>query len=238
LLLFKNKSLYNIFYKMRKDNRFQVIYKKLLALHGPQGWWPIRATYHPKNYAFPQTPEELFEICVGAILTQNTNFKSVEIALNNLRTKELLDPKKLLTTSDDLIKTCIKPSGYFNQKTKKLFIFTDFFLKLKNRCPLRHELLSLWGIGPETADSMLLYGWHQPIFVVDAYTRRIFLHLKLIDASFKYEDIREMFEQNLPPDYILFNEYHALIVEHAKRFYAKKPYGFDCPIGNYLSKRS
>ena len=223
---------------MRKDNRFKVIYKKLLKLHGPQGWWPIGAIYHQQNFAIPETPEELFEICVGAILTQNTSFRSVDLALNNLREHALLNPNNLLNASENLIKTCIKPSGYFNQKTKKLLIFTNFYLQLKNRKPLRSELLSLWGIGPETADSMLLYGWHEPIFVIDAYTKRIFTHLKLIDTSFKYEDIQKIFEKNLPLDYILFNEYHALIVAHAKQFYAKKPYGIGCPLKLYLSKTS
>jgi len=220
---------------MRKDNRFQAIYKQLLTLHGPQGWWPIRATYHKHDYDIPQTPEELFEICVGAILTQNTSFKNVDLALHNLREHNLLNPQNLLKASEILVKTCIKASGYFNQKTKKLLTFTDFFLTLNHRKPLRNELLSLWGIGPETADSMLLYGWHEPIFVIDAYTKRIFTHLNLIDATFKYEDMQAIFEDNLPKDYILYNEFHALIVEHAKQFYSKKPYGIKCPIKSYLA---
>jgi len=185
------------------------IYSELLKKHKKQNWWPINNVYNNKNYKVPENDKEKFEICLGAILTQNTAWKNVEKALENLRKEKLIDPKKLINAD---IKELIRPAGYFNQKERKIKVFTKFYLGLKGRTPTRDELLSLWGIGKETADSILLYAYKQPIFVVDAYTRRLFGFSKEMD----YDEIREKFEKALPRDYRIYNEYHALIVAEGK----------------------
>lgn len=216
------------------------IYKRLLKEYGPQGWWPlidVNGTnptktgsvkgYHPGDYSYPQNRHEQFEICVGAILTQNTSWLNVEKALLNLHTGNALNPKKILTLENSSIGDAIKSAGYFNQKAKKLKIFSEFYLKLNGKIPTRAELLALWGIGPETADSILLYAYNVPSFVVDTYTRRILTNLGLIEENATYDEIKELFEKDLEKSYIIYQEYHALLVEHAKRFYLKKPHGVD-----------
>ncbi len=210
--------------------KLKEIYQKLMRLHGPQGWWPVRAAYHKNDYHYPRNNSERFEICVGAILTQNTAWSNVEKAIENLRKAKLLNPKKILDAPEEAIQMAIRPSGYFNQKTKKLKVFSAFFKTLKGRTPDRSELLNLWGIGPETADSILLYAFGVSTFVIDAYTKRIFSCLKIIDESWTYDEIKELFETHLPKDKEIYQEYHALIVEHAKKYYSKKPYGTHCPL--------
>ena len=213
------------------------IYAKLLKMYGPQGWWPITATkgYHPGAYQYPLRGIDRFEIAVGAILTQNTNWPNVERAIGNLKRDHLLNPKKLLAAQQVAIEQSIRPAGYYRQKAKKLRIFAQFFLKYDGKDFSRDELLSLWGVGPETADSILLYAYKRPFFVVDAYTRRIFVQLGLIEERMSYEDVRQFFESRLKRDVIVYQEYHALIVEHAKRYYSKKNIGKDCPLLSYLS---
>ncbi|MFW6383300.1 MAG: endonuclease III domain-containing protein [Nanoarchaeota archaeon] len=203
-------------------------YCELLQKHGPQGWWPLMDVkgcnptktgssrgYHPGDYSYPKNEKQRFEICLGAILTQNTSWTNVEKALYNLYEINCIDPKKILKIDDEKLKKAIRSAGYFNQKAKKLKIFADFFIKLNN-VPTREKLISLWGIGPETADSILLYAHKKPFFVVDAYTRRIFSRLGVIDANDNYENIRKLFEDSLPRDYKVYQEYHALIVEEGK----------------------
>ncbi len=203
-------------------------YKELMEKYGPQGWWPLLDVqgknptktgslrgYHPGDYSYPKNRKQRFEICIGSILTQNTSWINVEKALINLKDSGLLTPEKMHNADIEKIKEAIRPSGYFNQKAKKIKIFTEFFLTLKGK-PKRDELLQLWGIGPETADSILLYAYKIPVFVVDAYTRRIFSSFSIIDKNDHYEKIRELFENNLPRDYRIYQEYHALIVEHSK----------------------
>lgn len=211
-------------------NQVQEIYQKLFTLHGPQGWWPIEGKYHKDNFEFPKNELERFEICLGTILTQNTTWNNAELCLNNLKKAKLLDPQKLLSADETFFMNAIRPSGYFNQKSKKIRLFAEFYLKLGEKIPERQELLNLWGIGPETADSMLLYAFKIPHFVVDAYTKRIFFHLKLINPEWSYERIKAFFENNLNADFKIYQEYHALIVEHAKKYYSKKPYGLHCPL--------
>lgn len=208
----------------------QEIYQKLMKLHGPQGWWPVAGLYHLNDYSYPRNENERFEICIGAILTQNTAWTNVEIAIEQLRTAKILTAKKLLAASDLSIQNAIRPSGYFNQKTKKLKIFARFYLEKKGGIPRREELLELWGIGPETADSILLYAYGQKEFVVDAYTKRIFSRLKIIKEDWTYKKVKALFEENLPKNKEIYQEYHALIVEHAKKYYSKKPYGANCPL--------
>ena len=224
------------------------IYSFLLKEYGQQGWWPLLGQkgskptktgsvtgYHPGNYDLPKTRNQIFEVCLGAILTQNTGWPQVEMALNRLHEKNCLVPEKILGMDIEALKEAIRPAGYFNQKAKKVEIFTRYFLDLgQNRIPTREELLSLWGIGPETADSMLLYAFKVPTFVVDAYTRRIFTRLGMVQEKSGYDDIKSLFEQSLPKDLALYQEYHALIVEHAKRFYQKKSNHEHCPLSQWL----
>lgn len=217
-------------------------------MYGPQGWWPLLELnndkklnitkggslrgYHPGNYSYPRTEEQRFEMLIGAVLTQNTAWTCVEKALSNLKKLILLNPERLLKAKDSAIQEAIKPAGYFNQKTKYVKEITKFFIKLKGRIPKREELLTIRGIGNETADSILLYAYKQPEFVVDAYTKRTFFHLGAIKENAKYIEIKKLFEDNLPKDFKLFQEYHALLVEHAKRYYSKKPYGMKDPLRN------
>ncbi len=210
-------------------SEYEAIYNRLLAHHGRQGWWPVSelntqkyGTYHPGDYSYPRNDDQRFEIAVGAILTQNTAWTNVEKAIINLIQAGLMQPEFVSEQNLDVIKQAIRPAGYFNQKAKKLIIFAQFFSGLKGRIPQRKELLDLWGIGPETADSILLYAYCIPSFVIDAYTKRIFVSLGLISERAKYEEIRNIFETNLPSSVELYQEYHALIVAHAKQYYSKK----------------
>jgi endonuclease-3 related protein len=146
----------------------------------------------------------------------------VEKALVALHAKGALTPTKLAALSLPALKSSIRPAGYYNQKAKKLRIFTKFYQDLKGRMPTRDELLDLWGIGPETADSILLYAYGMPVFVIDAYTRRVLASRKLARHDADYHDLQQMFHEQLPVDAALFNEYHALIVEHGKRLKQRK----------------
>jgi endonuclease-3 related protein len=217
------------------------IYSALFAKYGPQGWWPLmdhKGTnptktgsiqgYHPGEYDFPKDKNQAFEICIGAILAQNTAWPNVEKALQNLKRTNALQPKGLLKLSDGKLKESIKPAGYYNQKARTLREFARFFANLATRAPAREELLEIWGIGKETADSMLLYAFKAPTFVVDAYTRRIFSHLGYFKENADYDEIKAFFEKQLKPDVALYQEFHALLVEHAKRYYSTKPYGEGC----------
>lgn len=195
----------------------QDCYFELLDKYDYQGWWPIgNVGYHPGEYDYPRDNDEIFEICIGAILTQNTNWKNVEKALEKLRDIRLINPKKILEADDETLKEAIKSSGYYNQKAERLKIFSKYFLQLDGRTPTREELLELKGIGFETADSILLYAFKIPTFVIDAYTKRFLLKLGLIDEKAKYEDMKEIFEDNLDKDYRIYQEYHALIVRDVK----------------------
>jgi endonuclease-3 related protein len=224
-------------------NNIQLIYKELLKMYGPQGWWPmldckgVNPTktgaikgYHPGDYTYPKTEDQKFEICLGSILTQNTAWPNVEKALLNLKKLDAINPKRLLALKDETLKEAIRPAGYFNQKARKLKEFTQFYINLSKRVPTRDELLQIWGIGKETADSMLLFAYKVPIFKIDAYTKRIFLNLKLINPNDEYDEIKQLFESNLEKDFIIYQEYHALIVEHAKRYYMKKADRQLCPL--------
>ncbi len=231
-----------------QSNKIYKIYKILHHTYGPQGWWPVSGkgkengvkddaghllNYHPNNYSYPNTESQKFEICAGAILTQNTGWIGAEKALLNLKKINALNPSVILKMDEWELKSAIRPAGYYNQKSSKLRKFSSFFLSLNKRTPSREELLSVWGIGKETADSMLLYAFKKPTFVVDAYTKRIFANLGFMDETSSYDEIKDLFEKNLKPDLAVYQEYHALIVEHAKRHYSKKPYGINCFLKNY-----
>jgi endonuclease III related protein len=212
------------------------IYKSLLKSYGHQGWWPLLCLsksdkdkqnnfskgYHPGDYSYPENDSQKFEICTGAILTQNTAWTNVEKALINLYNQKLLVAKSIRDINLDKLKEYIRPAGYYNQKAIYLKELAGFYVSIKGKTPSRDLLLSVKGIGPETADSILLYAYNQPEFVVDAYTKRMFSHLGLFDKNVKYHEIKELFEKNIPKDAIIYQEYHALIVQHAKNNYSRK----------------
>ena len=206
------------------------VYRQLYKAYGPQQWWPA---------------DSPFEVMVGAILTQNTNWQNVEKAIGNLKANSMLTAAAIAGCQEERLAEIIRPSGYYRQKADRLRKFCRFFLEsgqteaLKQQPlpELRRLLLALHGIGPETADSMLLYALDQPVFVVDAYTRRIFSRLGLLDARIGYEAIRHDFESQLEPSVPLFQEYHALIVEHAKRHCRVSPACTDCPLAGQCPSR-
>lgn len=221
------------------------IFTKLLDSYSYQGWWPITdydgenptktgstRGYHPKDYSFPRNSLQKFEIIVGAVLTQNTSWPQVEKSIINLKEAINLTPFEILNMDENEFKSAIKPSGYYNQKYNYLRNISEFYISLQGSTPLRKDLLSVKGIGPETADSILLYAYGEKEFVVDAYTRRIFSHLGLINKKDSYNKIKKLFEDNFEGEVNDYQEYHALIVEHAKNYYFKKPYGANDNILN------
>lgn len=222
------------------------IYDYLLDAYGPQGWWPLTELhdnsgtnptktgsiqgYHPGDYTYPHTKNQQFEIICGALLTQNTGWPQVEKALLNLKQLNALSPEAVLSLDPEILKNAIKPAGYYNQKAARLKILAGWFSNLKDITPTREELLSLKGVGPETADSILLYAFKQPSFVVDAYTRRIVTNLSLVEEKARYDEIKTLFEENFQEDLAVYQEYHALLVEHAKRYYQKNRNSAKCPL--------
>jgi endonuclease-3 related protein len=192
------------------------VYKKLHAAYGAQHWWP---------------GETKFEIMVGAVLTQNTAWINVERAIGNLKRAKALTPEKILAAHPKRLASWVKPSGYFNVKAKRLRAMCRWLVEqggirqlAKLPTPaLRHALLAVHGIGPETADDILLYAFDRPVFVIDTYTQRIFNRLGIGRGTEDYETLRRMFERALEPDVPLFNEYHALIVRHGKDVCKTKP---------------
>jgi len=204
------------------------LYKKLFSLYGTQGWWPVRSEhkgrgYHPGEFGLPKTRKGKFEVCMGAILTQNTAWTQVEKALINLFVAKINTPEKILETDEETVATLISPAGYRNQKTKYLKNIAQWFIEnfgLKE--PSRDKLLQVKGVGRETADSILLYAFHLPTFVIDAYTKRTLAALKIFDEKTPYETLRLWFMENLELSVPLFQEYHALFVEVGKnREYSK-----------------
>jgi len=213
------------------------IYKKLYKKFGPQGWWPttLDNELHPQHHGIaPRNEKERFEIIIGAILTQNTNWKNVEKAMFNLNKEKLIDINKIKKISVKKLGSLIRPSGYYNQKAERLKLAVEFFFGNKN--PSREELLGLKGIGPETADSILLYAFNKPVFVVDAYTKRIFSRLGFCDGKCSYTELQELFHKNLPKKVKLFNEYHALLVELGKNYCTKKPKCKNCLLNKLCKK--
>lgn len=215
------------------SNELIKIYQCLYSHYGPQGWWPVyksdsdytssRKAYHPKNYKIPQTSFESFQIITGAILTQNTNWNNVVRALYNLNKAGINSFNKILTTKDNQLAEYIRPSGYYNQKAKKLKQAAEYFSLLKQR-PMRNEILSIWGIGEETADSILLYAFHEPFFVVDAYTKRFLFRKKIIPSTkTDYSKVQSLFIHHFPQDTDQYKEFHALLVQHGKEYCKAKP---------------
>lgn len=210
---------------MSSCDKLMEIYGLLLERYGEQGWWP---------------GESRIEIIVGAILTQNTNWGNVEKAINNLKEVECLDVESLYKIEIERLAELIRPAGYYNIKAKRLKNFMNwleskygldlYVVSNVDTWTLREQLLSIKGVGRETADSILLYGFEREVFVVDAYTCRIMCRHGLIDREFDYEQVREFFESNLDNNSQLFNEYHALLVQVGKNHCKVKPKCEGCPL--------
>ncbi len=203
--------------------RLREVFDSLYGFHGPQHWWPA------------QSP---FEVMVGAVLTQNTAWTNVERALERLTARIPLHPQAILDLPLDELARLLQPSGYFNVKARRLRVFCEGFvaqggmdrLAALETGELRRRLLAMVGIGPETADDMLLYAFARPVFVVDAYTRRVFARLGLLAGHEGYETIRAEFEFALGPEVPLYNEYHALIVRHGKDVCRTRPRCPECAL--------
>ncbi len=201
------------------------IYTKLYKAFGPQHWWP------------GETP---FEVAVGAILTQNTNWGNVEKAIDTLKRERMLNASAIQKINPERLASLIRPAGYFNVKAKRLKHFVDFFLKeyggrmavmkQEEAEVIREKLLGVNGIGPETADSIILYALEKPVFVVDAYTKRVLSRHTVMDHDAPYDSFQELFHSNLKRDVRLFNEYHALFVRVAKEHCRTKPRCGKCPL--------
>ena len=216
--------------KTQTQNILLKIYNSLYDFFGPLNWWP------------GDTP---FEIMMGAILTQNTSWSNAEKAINNLKKENLLEPQELYRINQEELAQLIKPSGYYNIKAQRLKNFINLFVNefegsaekmfSGDGRELRKKLLKVNGIGPETADSILLYAGKKPFFVVDAYTKRIFSRHKLISKDSTYYQIQKFFIKNLDRDVKLFNEFHAQIVMLGKTICtSKNPDCAKCPIA-YLN---
>lgn len=261
-------------------NKIMQIYKELLKMYGHQGWWPIinnntlLCEYHLNA---PRNEEERFEIAVGAILaqntqwypnvvraiqqlkvgrllkkeewevikkaeihkgiirerprkqttnhilTQNTSWKNVEKAIKNLKEKNFLNKETIQNIPEKELALLIRPAGYYNQKARKLKAFVKFDGRIT-----RENLLNIWGLGPETVDSILLYAYNKPIFVIDAYTKRVMNRLGYKEQT--YDELQSLFMKSLPEDTQLFNEFHALLVELGKNYCKTKPLCEECPI--------
>ncbi len=201
------------------------VYRILFAAYGPQHWWPARTRW---------------EMMVGAVLTQNTSWTSVEKALANLRRARALSVAGLRAMPDAELRRCLRPAGYYNQKTKTLRALLAWLdgmqggaLRRAERVStavLRAQLLDIRGIGPETADCILLYGYGRAVFVIDAYTRRSGERLGLLPRGCTYAAAQAYFMAHLPPDEQLFNEYHALLVQLGKDCCRPQPRCADCPL--------
>ncbi len=201
------------------------IYQRLYEFFGAQRWWP---------------GETVEEIIIGAVLTQNTNWENVERAIDNLKEAHALSLKKIATLSAEKLSALIRPSGYFNVKEKRLRAVAEYFVRRCNgdpsrlkgipTCRLRKELLGVYGVGRETADSILLYALGRRIFVVDAYTMRMGRRHGLLSEKDDYEDARRVFESSLKKSVRLYNEYHALIVRLGKEYCKPHSHCDGCPL--------
>jgi endonuclease-3 related protein len=210
--------------------RLTAIFRALLKAYGPQHWWP---------------GDTAFEVMVGAVLTQNAAWSNVEKAIANIRDRGLLAPSRLAAVPRRRLAALIRPSGYFNVKAQRLHNLVAFLMdhhqgsvkRMFRRDPvvLRQELLAVNGIGPETADSILLYAGNKPLFVVDAYTKRVFSRHGIVSSDASYDQVQRLFMGGLPRDARLYNEYHALIVRLGKeRCKKSRPRCEGCPLEAHL----
>ncbi|MBK8268372.1 MAG: endonuclease III domain-containing protein [Planctomycetes bacterium] len=211
---------------MRRE--LQAIYDALLRAYGPRNWWP---------------GESKTEVVIGAILTQNTNWKNVEKAMERLRHGNLIDWSRLRDIPNEELAVVIKPAGYQNLKARRLKNFVTWLWQHHGGCldplkdvpldEIRKSLLSINGIGPETADSILLYALERPSFVVDTFTGRLARRHGLIHPAHTYAELKQLFELHLAPDVAGYNEYHALIVEVGKRNCGPTPRCAGCPLERF-----
>lgn len=207
------------------SDKLNEIYELLLQAYGPQHWWPA---------------ESPLEVLVGAVLTQNTNWQGVEKAMASLKLHNLLDPHKLQAIPTEDLARLIKPTGYYNLKARRLKNLIEFVteaysgdLETMGQAEtghLRKKLLAVNGVGPETADSILLYALQKPVFVVDTYTYRVMSRHGLVGEEVSYDELQELFTQHLPLEMKLFNEYHALLVRVGKLHCQRKPRCQGCPL--------
>lgn len=208
------------------QNKLLLIYNKLYSHFGPQHWWP------------GETP---FEVAVGAILTQNTNWGNVEKAIYNLIREGKLNAPAIHKITPERLASLIRPAGYFNVKAKRLKHFVSFLvqdyggkiekIKKDETETARQKLLGVNGIGPETADSIILYALERPVFVIDSYTKRVLSRHNIMEHDATYDSFQELFHSNLKREVRLFNEYHALFVRLAKEHCRTKPRCDGCPLG-------
>ncbi len=215
----------------RRKELLREIYDRLFAAFGPQGWWPA---------------ESVFEVILGAILTQNTAWKNVAAAIGNLRRHDLLSFERICALSAPELAVLIRSSGFYNEKAKKVKNFCNHIqmqwggvledFLARDEGILRTDLLEIRGIGPETADSIILYAALKPSFVVDAYTYRILSRHEWVEESISYEDLREYFMGAMEPDVPLFQEFHALLVRTGHLFCRKKPLCDSCPLNIFFTR--
>ena len=217
----------------KHSKELRTYFKKLFNYYGPQHWWP------------GDTP---FEIAVGAILTQNTAWHNVEKAIHKLKQADAIEPETLHRLPIHRLAELIRPSGYYNLKARRLKAFTEFLFHeydgdlnrmfREKQEVLRPKLLGITGVGPETADSILLYAGGFRSFVVDTYTKRVFIRHDLIDEDVSYHDLRSWFMRGLPKDPKLYNEFHALVVRVGKDYCGSQPRCERCPLEPFLDERA
>lgn len=194
------------------------LYKQLSSAYGKQNWWPLSGYMNKFD-----------EVSIGAILTQNTSWKNVEKTLENLINAKILSLKSILNTDNNILKSLIKPAGFYNLKAKRLKEFAKAISKVGKEEIDRKFLLSIKGIGKETADTILLYGLDKATFVVDAYTKRLFYRLRIIEyEKINYDELKTLIESGIPKNLEIYKEYHALIVKHCKNLCKKKPLCDEC----------
>ena len=204
---------------------FEHVYSKLLEHHGPQHWWPANSP---------------FEVMVGAVLVQSTAWRNVEHALDNLKAADSLCPAAIRAMDLDTLESLIRPSGFYRVKARRLKALCDFvgdfyadsisLMDEQTTDELRSELLAVHGVGQETADDILLYALNRPVFVVDAFTRRIFHRLGWVPQDPSYTELQKLFHDRLPRDAAMYNEFHALIVRHGNTTCRNRPDCNPCPL--------
>lgn len=221
------------------------IHDILLGSFGPQHWWPVTedGNFHPTYSNGPKNEKQQLEVCIGAILAQNTSWNNAEKAIIELNKSNMMDVKKINSINIKKLAKIIRSSGYHNQKARKLKNFCRFLLKnyhgslsqtfQNDIVELRNQLLSVSGIGPETADSIILYAAKKPVFVVDAYAKRIMNRMGYKESG--YDELQEIFMQSLLNNEKLFNECHALFVQLGKNICKKEPLCGKCPLNNICS---
>lgn len=208
------------------------VFRRLYGRYGPQGWWP---------------GESRFEVVIGAILTQAVSWRSVERALDNLKQAQVFSMDGLRDVPQAQLAQMLRPCVYFNMKARKLKAFVDHVwdqyggdldaLLSREPAELREELLSIYGIGEETADDILVYAAGQPSFIIDSYTRRILSRMGFADGRASYRELQNLFHQHLPREVGLFNEYHALLDRHAREVCRKRPVCVDCCLSGMCPSR-